>query len=108
MKCPVCSASMTHRVGKHGSFFFCKDHGTASIQGGKLFCTGEIFKKFRASLEVESSQFISTAKKIDLEFEVRKQAMIFGVDITELDRFIEGGADAASDDDSHWMNVRPY
>jgi hypothetical protein len=34
--------------------------------------------------------------------------MEFGVEINELDRFIEGGSEAADDDPDHWMNTRPY
>jgi hypothetical protein len=113
MKCPVCSTSMAHRAGKHGSFFVCKEHGTASIQGGNLVCTGEIFqwaKRISTSNRLSVDRcvaFQNASPRFDLEFEVRKQALIFGVDITELDRFIECGQEAADDDEDHWMNLRP-
>jgi hypothetical protein len=72
-----------------------------------VFCSGDIYKKFSAGLQVKAQGFISV-ENIDLEFETRKQAASFGVDITELDRFIEGDEDAANDEPDHWMSVRPY
>lgn len=107
MRCPVCRAEMTPRNGIHGDFFLCKVHGTLSFQGPKVVCSGAIFKKFQSGLQVKAGRFV-TVEKIDLEFETRKQAAMLGVDINELDRFIEGGEDAANDDPDHWMNVRPY
>ena len=107
MKCPVCNSQMKPCSGKHGDFFSCRDHGTLSFQGPKVFCSGDIYKKFSAGLQVKAQGFISV-ENIDLEFETRKQAASFGVDITELDRFIEGDEDAANDEPDHWMNVRPY
>lgn len=110
MKCPVCKTLMKERHGKYGIFHSCHQHGTASIQGGKLFCTGDIYKATKTALEKISVNFVSAyqyrgEKPIDLEFVVRCKAASLGVYLDDLDLFVEGGEEAAMDEEDHWMNT---
>ena len=106
MKCVVCKSEMPQRNGKFGTFYFCKlGHGTASVQGTKLFVTGAIFTKMAESREeIEGMEM----EMPDLEFAVRRGMASIGFFMSDLYLFIEGGREAAQDEEDHWMNGRLY
>lgn len=111
MKCPICKTILTHRIGKFGPFDFCKNkHGSISVQGTKIVATGNIFEVLaHQTHSLTLAQIGIELGENNLEVLVRRQmASVFGVDMTELDLFVEGGADAAQDEPDHWMNGRPY
>lgn len=95
-KCSKCDVEMILRNGKFGKFWACPksnpsdNHGTISVGSARFITRG--FSPVPASLEI--------AMEI--------QMLQFGVRMTDLDRFIEGGVEAADDDPYHWMNERPY
>jgi hypothetical protein len=104
---------MVERSGKFGAFHVCKDHGTISIQGSQVVCTGSIFE----SLKNQTKKLTVTSgtatqyngeKPTDLELTVRTQVAAMGLYMDGLDLFVEGGPNAADDEPSHWMNLRPY
>ena len=94
----------------YGPFQYCKPHGTISVQGTKVRATGMIAKKL-SEMSPNSTKvmpYSGMSRTVDLDFEIRKQAMLFGVEITELDRFIEGNKITAEHEQDHWMNFRPH
>lgn len=94
----------------YGPFYYCKPHGTISVQGTKVHATGMIAKKLSEASQNSAKvmPYSGMSRTVDLDFEIRKQAMLFGVEITELDRFIEGNEVTADREQDHWMNFRPY
>ena len=111
MHCPVCRTKMQERKGMYGPFYYCKPHGTISVQGTKVHATGEIvgfLSRLQRSTRSTIMPYSGMSRTVDLDFEIRKQAMLFGVEITELDRFIEGNEVTADREQDHWMNFRPY
>ena len=113
MKCPICGVLMVERHGKFGAFHVCKDHGTISIQGGKVICTGEIFTMMKTSVKnIAAKRATAThynrEKTTDLELLVRTEVAAMGFYMDDLDLFVEGGVNIADEEPDHWMNVRPY
>jgi hypothetical protein len=106
MKCVVCKSEMPQRNGKFGTFYFCKlGHGTASVQGSKLFVTGAIFTKIaEARKGIEGMEM----EMPDIEVAVSRGMASMGFFMNDMDRFIEGGREAAQDEEDHWMNGRLY
>ena len=116
MMCPCCKTDMIKRNGVYGEFFYCRQHGTISVQSNKIVATGEIRKKVSA---IEYKQLAlkdvgnSVLDQPSLELQMERQMMAFGVRLTEMDRFIEGETIelqqvAAIDDEDHWLNQRQY
>lgn len=108
MKCAKCDADAILRTGKFGEFYCCPNskpgdnHGTISKP---------LLEKVREVMAVtQTHDDGSFMQAIDLDFEVRRHAMHLGVEITEMDRFIEGDTEYADDDEdySHWSMIRPY
>jgi hypothetical protein len=93
MRCNKCKTEMVTRNGKFGAFYACPksnpsdNHGTVSA-GQKAY------------------SFVYHSD--DLDTHIHRQMMNFGVRMTDLDLFVEGGYEASLDDDNHWMNTRPY
>lgn len=112
-KCPVCESAMTERNGKFGLFYVCDAHGTLSVQNGRVWSTGGIYKALRRKrqpLEVRTTcveQYYGDPPA-DLELLVRAKMANMGVWATELDLFVEGGQGIADTEPDHWMNLRPY
>lgn len=98
MKCIKCKSRLIEREGKFGKFWCCPNSTIGDNHG--TFKTRQMLynKLYHDSIPPER----------DLDFLVRKEMMTFGIEMTELDRFIEGGIEAAEDDEDHWMNTRPY
>lgn len=115
MKCPCCKVDMIRRDGRFGEFFYCKDHGTMSNQGGKVVATGVIKEKLREranSLQL-SRTMAYRLEQPSLLMMTEQQTMGWGVRMDEIDRFIEGETLElmqlqAQDDEDHWLNTRPY
>lgn len=110
MKCLVCHTEMPQRDGKFGLFSFCPSgHGTASVQGSKLHVTGAIYAKMaeaeQARRELASME---TTETPDINQAVLRGMASLGVYMNDMDHFVEGGREAAQDEDDHWMNCRPY
>lgn len=114
MKCPCCGIQMVKRNGVFGEFFSCRQHGTMSLNKGKLRVTGEIYKKFKTRLVLSLSQIGNCViDSVSLEHQMQKQMIGLGVQMNEIDRFIEGETLElmqmnADDDENHWLNTRPY
>jgi hypothetical protein len=116
MECPCGKLQMIERSGVYGNFFYCKSHGTLSIQSSKIVATGEIRKTLQTNAYNKLSlQNVgrSVSDRPSLEMEMERQMLAFGVRLTEIDRFIEGETHdlqqmAALDDEDHWLNQRPY
>lgn len=115
MDCPCCKMSMVKRSGKFGEFFYCKNHGTMSVQNGKLVATGKIKLKLSSQVRKLKLSEISTGfqNQPKLSEQMEMQMMFFGVRMTETDCFIEGETLElmqlnAQDDEDHWLNTRPY
>lgn len=114
MKCLCCNVGMVRRNGVFGEFFSCKQHGTISVQNGNVVATGEVYKKLRNRQTLTLSKVGNcVVDEISLELQMQKQIMGFGVQIGELDKFIEGETLElaqlnADDDEDHWLNTRPY
>lgn len=110
MKCLVCKKDAIERNGKFGVFFFCAGHGTISVKDNKMFVTGKMF-------EVAHKREMTNRYLNDLDDGVAMQVpcldraveremwAIMGYGLTSMDRFIEGGREAALDEDEHWMNT---
>ena len=110
MNCAVCLSEMPQRNGKFGLFNFCPSgHGTASVQGSKLRVTGAIFTKMA---EVEQARYelarMEVTEMPDINRAVLRGMASMGVFMHDMDHFIEGGREAAQDEDDHWMHCRPY
>jgi hypothetical protein len=112
MDCPVCNNQMEERNGKFGVFHYCRPHGTVSVQGRKVVASGAI-KQYLDSIMARRSQRHALAD-IDwtempiIDVAVQRQMAAYGMIMTDMDRFCEGGAEAAMDEPDHWMNMRPY
>ena len=110
MKCLVCHTEMLQRNGKFGPFSFCQSgHGTASMQGSKLRVTGAIFTKMAEAEQARHELARMEATEMpDINRAVLRGMASLGVFMNDMDHFIEGGREAAQDEDDHWMNCRPY
>lgn len=110
MKCIVCHTEMPQRQGKFGTFSFClSGHGTASVQGKKLRVTGAIFTKMADAEQARRELARMEATEMpDINRAVLRGMASLGVFMNDMDHFIEGGREAAQDEDDHWMNCRPY
>lgn len=106
VKCICCGKSMIKRNGRWGEFYSCKEHGTISLQSGKVVATGNIHKILRSRQRDADRCGISlyTGHTTSLMLEVEKQTMMFGVMPSELEKWI---VDAPNEEDS-WMDVREY
>ena len=107
MKCLICKKDAIERNGKFGVFFFCAGHGTISIQGNKMFVTGKMFEVARKKEIEKMYSYEGVAMQapcLDRAVE-REMWSIMGYGLTSMDRFIEGGREAALDEDDHWMNT---
>ena len=108
MKCLFCKKEAVERNGKFGKFFFCAGHGTISIQNNKMRVTGKMFEAARDN-EIEKRMYAEDgvamqAPCIDRMVE-REMWSIMGYGLSSMDRFIEGGKEAALDEQDHWMNT---
>lgn len=104
MKCTKCKTEMVERSGKFGKFLCCPksnptdNHGTISLE-----------KRAVVGQDIYNDRFHSSMFSRDsLDMEIHRQMMGFGVRMTDLDLFIEGGPEAAEDETDHWMNMRDY
>lgn len=101
MKCTKCKTEMVERSGKFGKFLCCPksnptdNHGTISLET-------------RAVTGQDTYNHSSVLSKDSLDMQIHRQMMGFGVRMTDLDLFVEGGPEAAQDEDDHWMNTRLY
>jgi len=110
MNCAVCQKEMTQRSGKFGLFNFCPSgHGTASVQGSKLRVTGAIFIKMAETEQARHELArMDVTEMPDINRAVLRGMASMGVFMTDMAHFIEGGREAAQDENEHWMNCRPY
>jgi len=110
MNCAVCHKEMLQRSGKFGLFNFCPSgHGTASVQGKKLHVTGAIFTKMAEAQQARRELLRMEATETpDINRAVLRGMASMGVYMNDMDHFIEGGREAAQDEDDHWMNCRSY
>ena len=109
MKCLFCNKEAIERNGKFGKFFFCAGHGTISIQGNKMHVTGKMFEVAHKN-EIEERMYEEehgVAMQEPCLDRLVESAMvsIMGYGLSSMDRFIEGGREAALDEDNHWMNT---
>lgn len=108
MKCLFCKKEAVERNGKFGKFFFCAGHGTISIQNNKMRVTGKMFEIARDN-EIEKRLYAEDGVAmqvpcIDRSVE-RAMWSIMGYGLSSMDRFTEGGIEAALDEQDHWMNT---
>jgi hypothetical protein len=108
MKCLFCKKEAIERNGKFGKFFFCSGHGTISIQNNKVRVTGKMFEVARDN-EIEERMYAEDgvamqAPCINKSVELAMWS-IMGYGLSSMDRFIEGGKEAALDEQDHWMNT---
>ena len=110
MNCAVCHKEMPQRSGKFGLFNFCPSgHGTASVQGSKLRVTGAIFTKMAEAAQARHElACMEVTEMPDINRAVLRGMALMDVFMNDMDHFIEGGREAAQDEDDHWMNCRPY
>ena len=108
MNCLVCRQKAIERNGKFGTFYFCPGHGTISQQGRNLKVTGLMFLKVKKYLENKSRHFAQAAYAPNLEILVEQKMASMGFFMDDLDRFVEGCAETALDEEDHWMNLRPH
>lgn len=110
--CLECGCSMGKRNGKFGPFSYCPSgHGTASIQGSKIYVKGAIYAKYAAYHEaMRKSHYVEPLEMRvpDINRIVLGQMSSMGFHMSDLDLFIEGGKEAASDEDDHWRNTRAF
>ncbi len=103
---------MAKRTGKFGPFSACpKGHGTASVNGSKLRVTGHIYLRYVDRLDaLRQWSYVEPLelRAPDLNGIVLGQMSGMGFHMSDLDLFIEGGKEAASDEDDHWRNTRGY
>lgn len=106
MKCGKCGAEATIRKGPHGAFYCCPNSKPGDNHGTRSVAVQEALALLRDSLPTDGMPMAPA----DIDFEVRRQCMTFGVEVTELDIFIEGDPHFADidDDPDHWSNMRPY
>ncbi len=110
--CLECNGPMCKRNGKFGPFRYCpRGHGTASVQGTKIHVTGAIFAKYEQyHAALRQWNYVEPLEMHipDINGIVLGQMSNMGVHMSDIDIFIEGGKDAASDEDEHWRNTRAY
>ena len=102
--CPKCGTQLVIRTGKFGRFLCCPEskpgdnHGTVSLDQPAPKVTGQTIYNAR----------YHSASDANLDQLVQRQMASFGVLMTDLDRFVEGGPETADYDEEHWTNMRPY
>lgn len=103
MKCSKCKSDMVIRSGKFGKFFACPKSNPTDNHGTKAFVIKRV-------IEIIGQKAYNTKYhgESDLDHIIQTQMMPFIGRMTDLDLFIEGGYDAAMDDENHWMNTREY
>lgn len=101
MKCPTCGVEMIERTGRYGDFFYCKDHGTISARGAKLIAAIE-------QMNAQTSESTRAASSPDLLHMVKVKSYELGQHTDDLGQLCEWIVDQNTEEDDHWMNVRPY
>jgi hypothetical protein len=108
MKCLFCKKEAIERNGKFGKFFFCAGHGTISIQGNKMNVTGKMFEVAHKN-EVEKRMYEEDGVAMQTHCINKSVELamwsIMGYGLSSMDRFIEGGKEAALDEQDHWINT---
>ena len=71
--------------------------------------TGDIYAKMAQAEQARYHLSRMDATEIpDINRAVLRGMASMGVYMGDMDHFIEGGKEAAQDEDDHWMNCRPY